>query len=182
MKMIEGVSYRVKEPSPGFRKLPDRYFAKRCFEEVEIPFGFTEIGEGCFAFCKELRKITIPRGVTKIGKFCFEYCTSLESITIPNSVKEIGYGCFNHCRSLKEITIPNSLIHIAYNMDYLYCCDSLEKVIIAKSKPPPPPKVGDIDRNTGKKITMVDTTPAGDGVAYRIMVDESDDDLDWIDN
>ena len=63
-------------------------------DEVTIPAGVTEIGEGAFPGFSSLTRVTIPEGVTKIGEGAFHGCSSLTSVTIPASVTSIGDWAF----------------------------------------------------------------------------------------
>ena len=73
-------------------------------DDLVIPDGVTEIGEGAFEDCTSLTSVSIPSSVTYIGETAFRGCTSLASMTIPNSVTTIGDGAFYGCKSLASVT------------------------------------------------------------------------------
>ncbi len=48
-----------------------------------IPESVTEIAQGAFSGCRDLKSAVIPDSVKKIGKSIYEGCSSLESLTLP---------------------------------------------------------------------------------------------------
>jgi hypothetical protein len=107
--------------SPGLVTIPDTING--------LPV--TRIGEGAFADCTSLTRITIPDGVTSIGAFAFLGCTRLASVIIPNSVTSIGSQAFEDCTSLTSITIPDSVTSIGSRA--FYGCTRLTSVMIPVS-------------------------------------------------
>jgi hypothetical protein len=99
--------------------------------EVVIKEGITNIPDGLFAGCENLRKITIPNTVKKIGNFAFSGCENLDSVVIPNSVTEIGVSAFDRCKRLTKIVIPKGVKSISDCA--LSRCESLENVKIPDS-------------------------------------------------
>ena len=104
---------------------------KRCqLEEGEttvvVPEGVTEIGEGAFSWCSNLKSVVIPASVTKIGKDAFSSC-GMESIVIPESVTEIGESAFSLCFNLKSVVIPASVTKIG---KYAFHNCGLESIVI----------------------------------------------------
>lgn len=80
--------------------------------EYIIPKSITEIGEGAFAFCSNLKSVVIPESVTLIGWNAFNGCCNLTSVDIPDSVTEISEYAFDGCSSLISIDIPDSVTKI----------------------------------------------------------------------
>ena len=74
-----------------------------------VPESVTEIGEGAFYGCTNLKNITLPEGVTKIGIDAFYGCSSLTNITIPESVTKIWDYAFCRCSSLKKVSLPKKV-------------------------------------------------------------------------
>lgn len=78
-------------------------------ETVGIEDGVTEIGNGAFTGCKNLKKVTLPNTINKIGSFAFMGCGKLEEINIPQSVELIQDKIGVFMRSgIKTITIPGT--------------------------------------------------------------------------
>ncbi len=81
---------------------------------VEIPEGFTTIGDYAFLNCSYLKTVKIPKSIQKIGTGsytggCFENCIRLETVTLTEggtTEAEIHPGAFANCTALKSITIP----------------------------------------------------------------------------
>jgi len=78
-------------------------------ENVEIPFGFTEIAYAAFEtdeYIKfdHIKSIALPDSVEIIQKQAFSGMR-IESITISKSVREIGIAAFHSCERLKEIIV-----------------------------------------------------------------------------
>jgi len=78
-------------------------------QNTKIPQNVKRIGEGAFAYCKNLTSITIPYGVTSIEFQAFYQCTGLTSITIPSSVTSIGKMAFYSCEHLEKLKYPKGL-------------------------------------------------------------------------
>ena len=78
-------------------------------DEIVIPAGVnnsyrvTEIGEGAFEDCTELKSITMPDHLTHIGNRAFRGCTALKSVTMPGSLFSIGESAFEGCTDLTDI-------------------------------------------------------------------------------
>ena len=85
-------------------------------EEIDIPYGVTEIGMSAFEGCSMLRRVTIPDTVTRIELSAFEDCSALEEIEIPDSVTEMQGAIFENCTSLRKVTLPSGLTSIAFSM------------------------------------------------------------------
>lgn len=81
----------------------------RTQNDVVIPEGVQEIGEGWFKRC-EAKSVTIPKSVKRIGPYAFCDCLQLARVTFaPGSeLEEIGHGCFS-ASSIERIVVPNGL-------------------------------------------------------------------------
>lgn len=95
---------------------------------LEIPSGVRRIGEGAFAMCKCLERVTMSEWarVETIGPAAFYGCTSLKSVEIPECVTEIDNCAFQGCASLKCVEIPKDVTRIGESAFSL--CESLESV------------------------------------------------------
>ena len=58
-----------------------------------------------FSECKSLENLEIPYGVTDIGFMAFYNCKNLKNITIPTSLNYINSYAFSECESLETVTI-----------------------------------------------------------------------------
>ena len=67
-----------------------------------IPAGVQTIGQCCFAFCSNLKKVKIPDSVTQIEYAGF-YRSGLESVIIPESVVNIAQEAFRSSTSLESV-------------------------------------------------------------------------------
>ena len=85
-------------------------------EEIDIPYGVTEIGTSAFEGCSMLRRVTIPDTVTRIEISAFEDCSALEEIEIPDSVTEMQGCVFQNCTSLRKAKLPSGITTIAFSM------------------------------------------------------------------
>ncbi|MCD7809343.1 MAG: leucine-rich repeat domain-containing protein, partial [Erysipelotrichaceae bacterium] len=84
--------------------------------EVTIPstidgYIVTSIGDCAFEH-SDITSVVISNTVKYIGDGAFAYCKNLTSVTIPDSVTNIGDWAFGNCSSLKSITIPSSVLYI----------------------------------------------------------------------
>ncbi len=93
----ESIIIRVPELRIQERKV---ICAAQDVENVKIPSGVTEIGEGAFRNCA-VKSVKIPEGVTAIGDLAFSDCKFLESVELPSTLKEIGIMAFFNCPKLK---------------------------------------------------------------------------------
>ena len=76
--------------------------------DMVLPASVVDLGEGAFASCHKLFKITMP-GVEFIGKECFALCYNLKEIALPETLRQIRAGAFACCKALEEINIPSHL-------------------------------------------------------------------------
>ncbi|MCH5215760.1 MAG: leucine-rich repeat domain-containing protein, partial [Muribaculaceae bacterium] len=85
------------------------YYAKHLFingEEIidlVIPETVTDISDGAFVGCNNLKSVKFGSSVSYIGGGAFSGCSGLTSITIPNSVTEIGYAAFSGCDNIQHV-------------------------------------------------------------------------------
>ena len=96
----------------GVSSIPTWSSHKQRIIAIIIGNSVTTIGNGAFASCRNLKKVSIGNSVKTIGDGAFSGCTELVSLTIPNSVTVIGGVAFFDCKSLSSVTIPNSVTTI----------------------------------------------------------------------
>ncbi len=105
--------------------------ARRNITKITLPETVTEIGEGAFFDCFELREVNIPRGVKEIKANTFAACKSLSELDIPEGVKSIGDSAFSNCQALSKINLPDGIPEIC---DYMLSgCMSLKTITLPKS-------------------------------------------------
>lgn len=78
-----------------------------------VPDGVTEIGDGAFQYCEQLREVILPDGVAKIGEKAFLWNKQLNHVEIPDSVTEIGAYAFECCKDLLSVKLPKGLTEIS---------------------------------------------------------------------
>ena len=111
---------------------PDRKTLLWCSRErtdsCTVPEGVRCIGEGVFAKCAQLRRITLPNGLREISSEAFSGCEGLEEVTVPKGVVTIGEDAFCGCTSLRRITLSKGLQEIG---DWaFYDCGQLQELIV----------------------------------------------------
>lgn len=104
-----------------------------------IPTDITSIGNGAFAWCKELESIIIPKGVTSIGDGAFYGCKNLKNLKLPEGLISIANYVFGECKNLEVFTFPENLVYIGFCA--FEGCKNLENITIPES-------VTDIDNYT----------------------------------
>lgn len=87
--------------------------------KVVINNGCTEIGEGAFEGCVNLREVVFPQNRILLRRRCFKDCTSLREISIPN-IANICPGAFENCQSLQRVSLPSTLSNI-YSKAFKNC-------------------------------------------------------------
>ena len=103
------------------------------YTSVQIPASVSEIGEGAFYHCLELKTVVFEEGsqLKALGDSVFVDCGNLETVELPSGITKIGVGAFANCGSLKEFTIPSDVETIG-KMAFAFCV-KLEKITIPKS-------------------------------------------------
>lgn len=97
------------EVKDGVKAICDYAFRGLVYlRDVVLPASVVYLGEGAFASCHKLFKITMP-GVEFIGKECFGLCYNLKEIVLPETLRQIRAGAFACCKALEEINIPSHM-------------------------------------------------------------------------
>lgn len=52
-----------------------------------VPYGTTEIADGCFAGTSRIEVVIVPKTVEKIGKRAFDGCSALREVHISGEAK-----------------------------------------------------------------------------------------------
>ena len=100
-------------------------------EEIIVPEGITEIGEGAFWCHRSLKRLLLPAGVTAIGDDAFWDCTALEELHLPAGLLCIGNGAFSECAALEELHLPEGLVSIGQGA--FLNCRKLKSPLLPKS-------------------------------------------------
>ena len=96
----------------------------RIHDISKIDKNITRLGNSCFSYCKELRRVNIPKNVTTIGKDIFIGCKNLQEVhfygeppTIEDNTDWLGLGSDSDSESTNDnvkIFVPEK-----YITDYL---------------------------------------------------------------
>ncbi len=86
-------------------------FPKGIIGCVKIPNGVTDITEGLFEDCKNLKEIILPKSVQKVEFNTFSGCRMLQCIRLSTNVAEITHSLLFECDSLMaiEVDIENQM-------------------------------------------------------------------------
>jgi len=83
-------------------------------KDVDIPYGYTIIGDDAFKF-SSVERITIPSSVAVIGRAAFYGCGQLKNVVMPESVTDIGAYAFYRCNKLTDMVIPEGVVEIKHS-------------------------------------------------------------------
>lgn len=71
--------------------------------------SLTDIGEGAFYDCEQIRNIVLPESVIAIKAHTFTACINLKSIYFKNTLETIGEKAFYSCSQLKTVMFGTGL-------------------------------------------------------------------------
>lgn len=94
--------------------ISDAFAGNEDITTVILPIYVTEIPDGAFAGCKNLKTV-IAYGVTKIGTDAFKGCTSLEKFTIDNAVVSLGNNAFDDVPKVAITAYDSKVAEAAIN-------------------------------------------------------------------
>lgn len=136
-----------------FRTTRDKNENASLVEEIVIPDTVTEISNGAFWGCNNLKRLTIPDSVIKIGRsvledtewleqqtgsfvmansfYLFKYTGTDAEVVIPDGVKIIGESAFYEADNMTSLVIPDSVTDIDYGA--FSHCRNLKKVRLPKN-------------------------------------------------
>ena len=92
----------------GVKEIHSHAFYSSDLRSITIPDSVTYIGDGCFDYCKNLKKVKLPKNLETMGDTVFTE-SAVEKVTIPEGVKELKYRTFYHCKELRKVVIPESV-------------------------------------------------------------------------
>jgi hypothetical protein len=81
---------------------------------VTIPAGLTNIDEGAFAECNNLKTVIVSEGITEIPVRMFADCNALTTLTLPSTLTRIRTNAF-YKTALTTVTIPETVEKIEFN-------------------------------------------------------------------
>jgi len=99
---------------------------KTLLQGVIFHDGITNLPDGTFNRCVNIKSIEVLGEADWMGFSCFSNCWALEEVILPETLTGMDGEVFLKCRSLKEITIPEDNYSIGYGA--FYGCESLEVV------------------------------------------------------
>lgn len=127
----------------GEGKLKKSFSERQDIKKIIIEDGITEIDDGVFYHCINLKSVKIPDSVKRIGRCAFERCgnltdlslgkgveeiddcafdsTEIRSVELPDSLKRIGIQSFSHS-DIESIKIPDSVTELG-SYAFNECCD-----------------------------------------------------------
>lgn len=108
-------------------------FAETIITCIALPKALKSIGNGAFAYCRNLKSIEFNDELNEIGSYAFYDCDSLIDLTIDKNVVSIGRAAFSNCSSLISVTIGNSVSEIG---EYAFDCAKLSSVYCSAVTPP----------------------------------------------
>ena len=88
---------------------------KNCsrLKTINIPFGFSTIGNNAFYGCTNLALTVLPDGITSIGNNAFQNCTNLALTVLPDGITSIGNYAFYGCTNLALTVLPDGVTSIS---------------------------------------------------------------------
>ena len=105
-----GESYAVNENA---MLIEAHAFAGAALEEIVLPDGIAQIGEGAFAN-SGLTGIDLSglSALAQLPEGAFEDCRALEAVNLPDGLTGIGGGAFDGCGALAELDVPDAVTAI----------------------------------------------------------------------
>lgn len=116
------------------------------YDSVEFGEKIVGIGNGAFAYSKELKNIVVPETVTVVGNNVFYGCPKLETAEIKSQISSISPYIYAGCDKLKSVVLPDSTEVIGHHS--FYNCSALEDIAI-------PEKTGSIGEYAFAKCTSL---------------------------
>lgn len=86
-------------------KFPAYIFTGIKLEKISLPSDMTELGDGAFSSCHELKEVLIGNKLASIGEYAFYDCRQLKSISLPASLAQMGKGTFSGCSALESASL-----------------------------------------------------------------------------
>ncbi len=81
-------------------------FSNSLISTVLFNESLSEIQQGAFHSCDELRFVCLPNSVKNIGCNAFAYSRDLSCVVLPENLDSISHDAFAGCSNLKRIIVP----------------------------------------------------------------------------
>lgn len=90
-----------------------------------------KIEEEAFSNCKKLKEVVIPNYVTEIGEGAFIMCVNIRQVEFEkgSEIEEIPLMCFFYCINLKKMVLPERLRNI--EQQAFFCCEKLKNMSVS---------------------------------------------------
>ncbi len=85
------------------------------FSSVRVPGHITEIGEGAFSNCKNVKSVYVEGGLKVVSEKLFYGCSTLETIEMAEGVERVKSRAFSACPNVVNVTVPNSMKRMSSN-------------------------------------------------------------------
>ena len=108
-------------------------FFRAGLASVTIPSGVTELEQGVFGQCQNLRTVVLHDGITVIRKDAFSRCYGLREIRLPAQLESVGEHAFFACVLLKTLEFGENVSQISSAA--FYGCSSLTRITFAGHAP-----------------------------------------------
>ena len=132
-----GFSHVTEVRLPSTMQIIEPWAFSGCaFEEIDLPEGLEELGEGAFASCGNLLRCEIPASVLRLPNHLFWECRKLETVTLHEGLYSIGPECFGACDKLERLVVPASVSWLG-NQNIPYSSTGIRAVVFLG--PPPAP-------------------------------------------
>lgn len=110
-------------------------FYYSALENIHLSTSLTEISNGAFKSCENLKSVVLPSGIIYIEGEAFGLCSGLESVTIPDGIEFINYGAFYGCPKLKDfyswgVTPPPTYVYESSYKYYIFMHSDIEKSVL----------------------------------------------------
>ena len=103
-------------------------FSGTAFTDFTFPVGVTEIRDGAFSNCQQLKTLHLPEGVTELSPYVLSG-SGIVDIDI-SRIEKIGKGAFSKCKNLHTIDIPAAVTILA---DEAFSGSGLTEIVIPEN-------------------------------------------------
>lgn len=76
---------------------------------INIPAGYTAVGDSAFYNMTGVNVVTIGSGVRTLNESAFQGCSKLKTVSFPTTLETISARAFASCTDLTDVTFPEAL-------------------------------------------------------------------------